>query len=181
MAIDDDRRLAARIIAGDTGAVEEFVSQYQPFIYAILVRSLNLRPDEADEIFQRFLFHIWEDEFRRLRDWKGKTKLSAYLAQIVRNLAHDYRRDYRRQPPLERPDKPDIPAEERVIANIERRQMIDRALSRLSDRDRYLIHQRFILEQSPSEIAATLGVTTNSVGVALSRARRRLKKILSRM
>jgi RNA polymerase sigma factor (sigma-70 family) len=59
--------------------------------------------------------------------------------------------------------------------------MIERAFARLSDRDRYLIHHRFILEQSPSEIAAALGITTNNVGVALSRARRRLKKILSRM
>jgi RNA polymerase sigma-70 factor (ECF subfamily) len=177
MAIDDDRRLVARILAGDAGAVEEFVSQYEQFIYAILIRSLNLMPEEADEIFQRFLFHLWEDEFRRLREWKGKTKLSAYLAQIVRNLAHDYRR----QRPLEASEYPDTPVEDPILANVERRLTIERALARLSDRDRLLIHHRFIREESPNEIAAALGLTPNNVGVALSRAKSRLRKILSRM
>jgi RNA polymerase sigma factor (sigma-70 family) len=177
MAIDDDRRLVARIIAGDAGAVEEFVSQFQQFIYAILIRSLKLLPEETDEIFQRFLFHLWEGEFRRLREWKGRTKLSAYLAQIARNLAHDYRR----QRPPEARDNPDIPVADPTIGNFERRQMIERALARLSDRDRYLIYRRFILEESPSEIAVALGITTNNFGVALSRAKRRLRKILSRM
>src|SRR5436190_2155894 len=71
MAFEDDVRLVASILAGDAGAVEQFISEYRQFIYAILVRYLSLSSADAEEVFQRFLFHLWEDDYRRLRDWRG--------------------------------------------------------------------------------------------------------------
>ena len=177
MAFEDDVRLVTRMLAGDAGAVEQFISEYQQFIYAILVRYVNLSPEDADEVFQRFLFHVWEDDFRRLRDWRRKTPLSAYLARITRNLAHDYRREMR----FETQESPDIPLDDPRLANVERAEMIERALSRLSPRDHELIRRRFYLEESHAEMAQALGTTTNNIGVALSRAKRRLKKILKRV
>jgi RNA polymerase sigma-70 factor (ECF subfamily) len=174
MAFQDDRRLVAGLLAGDAGAVELFISEYRQFIYTIFVRYLNLRPEDADELFQRFLFHIWQDDFRRLREWRRNTSLAAYIARIARNLAHDYRREAR----FDTPDYLDVPLDDPGLANIENRQMMELALSRLSQRDRELIRRHFYLEQSHAEIGQALGITANNVGVALSRAKLRLKKIL---
>ena len=85
MPFDDDARLVARICAGDEKAMEEFSTSYRQFGFAILTRHLNLRSEDADEIFQRFLFHIWENDFQRLRRWSGKTttyRLAAEAAPI---------------------------------------------------------------------------------------------------
>jgi DNA-directed RNA polymerase specialized sigma24 family protein len=99
MAFKNDVRLVARILAGGEGAVEQFISEYRQFIYAILIRYLSLHPEDADEVFQRLLFHLWENDFR---------------------------------------------------------------------------------DQSHSEIGEALGMTANSVGVALSRAKSRLRRILEK-
>ena len=177
MAFEDDARLVARILAGGEGAVEQFISEYRQFIYAILIRYLNLSSEDAAEVFQRLLFHLWENDFRRLRRWRGKTTLAAYIGRITRNLAHDYRRQLR----FEIHEYPDTPAEDPRLQNIERKEMIQRSLSRLSLRDRDLIHRSFFLDQSHSEIGKALGMTANGVGVALSRAKNRLRKILDKI
>ena len=174
MAFENEARLVARMLAGEAGAVEEFIAQYRPFIFAILLRHLKLSPDEAEEIFQRFLVRIWEQDYRRLRDWRGKTRLAVYLARIARNLAHDYRRESR----FFVQESPDWPVEDDTLQNIERQIMIETALAKLSPRERSLIHRRFLLEESYEEIAEALEMTPNSVGVALLRAKLRLKHIL---
>jgi|SRR5438552_15017397 len=176
MAFEDDVRLVASILAGDAGAVEQFISEYRQFIYAILVRHLSLSSDDAEEVFQRFLFHIWEDDYRRLRDWRGKTTLAGYIARIARNLGHDFRRQSR----FEGQECPDVARDDPRLANVERAEMLERALPLLSARDRELIHRRFYLEQTHSEIAEAFGMTASAIGVALSRAKRRLKKIIDK-
>ena len=177
MAFENDVQLVTSMLAGESGAVEQFILEYRQFIFTIFVRYLNLSSEEANEVFQRFLFCVWEDDFRRLRDWRGNTSLSAYIARIARNLAHDYRREHR----FETQEYPDLPIDDPRLANVERGEIIERALSRLSPRDRELIHRRFYLEQSHNEIAEALGIAANNVGVALSRAKQRLRKILEGM
>jgi RNA polymerase sigma factor (sigma-70 family) len=144
MAFQDDLQLVARMLAGERGAVEQFILEYRQFIYAIFIRYLSLRPDDADELFQRFLLHICEEDFRRLRRWRGKTTLDAYIARIARNLAHGFRREA----PVETQDIPDVPADDPALANIERREMIERAFLRLSERDREVLRRHFYLGQN---------------------------------
>jgi RNA polymerase sigma factor (sigma-70 family) len=175
MAFENDRRLVACILAGDSGALAQFISDYRRFICAILTRHLNFSPPDADEIFQRFLFRVWENDFRRLRDWSGNTPLAAYLARIARNLAHDYRRETRF---LSGDCPPERAVDDPGLMSVERQATLKSALLQLAPRDRELIYRRFFLEQSYDEIARSLDVAPNTIGVALSRAKDRLKKIL---
>jgi RNA polymerase sigma-70 factor (ECF subfamily) len=176
MAFEDDERLVARMLRGEAGAVEDFIDRHRPFIYAIFTRYLKLRSDEADEVFQRFLVRVWEDDYRRLREWSRSTKLAIYLARIARNLAHDYRRES--GPTLANP--PDRPVDDMALDNVETRERIALALARLLPRDRELIDRRYLQEQTYEDIAAALGISVNNVGVALARAKRRLKQVLSK-
>lgn len=179
MALEDEVRLVSRILEGGRDALEELVSQFRPFIYAILIRHLNLSRDDADEVFQRFLVHIWEGDFRRLRAWSRKATLASYLGKIVRNLARDFRRERPKEFQIG-VDDPDEPLAEYVPGNAEREQLIQTALSELSPRDRELIRRRYYLGQTYREIGKDLGITTNHAGVALSRAQSRLRQILIR-
>jgi RNA polymerase sigma factor (sigma-70 family) len=172
MTLEDDVRLVARTIGGDSNAFEELIARYRPLIYAILLRHINLSRDDADEVFQRFLIHIWEDDFRRLHSWSRKAVLAAYLGTIARNLARDFQRERRVEslaPPAYTPRH-----------QTELEETVRTALAELSPRDRDLIRRRFYLGQTYREIAEQLGMTVSHTGVALSRAEFRLKQILIR-
>jgi RNA polymerase sigma factor (sigma-70 family) len=176
MASQEELRLVAEVVAGRVGALEAFIAEYRTFVYAILTRHLNFTPADADEVFQRFLIHVWEDNHRRLRRWSGRGTLAAYIGTMVRNLSHDYRRESKRESAIEYAEPIFQGA---GLAEDERVKSIQSALSKLSARDRELIHHRYDLGQSYKEIAACLGLTVSNVGVALHRAERRLKKLLA--
>jgi RNA polymerase sigma factor (sigma-70 family) len=176
MASQEELRLVADVVDGRGGALEVFIAEYRAFVYAILTRHLNLSPADADEVFQRFLIHVWEADYRRLRRWSGRGTLAAYLGTMVRNLTHDYRREEARR--TAREDSGDR-AESRSNEEGERALSLKSALDGLSPRDRDLIRRRYDLEQSYREIAEELGITIGNVGVSLHRAEKRLKKLLA--
>jgi RNA polymerase sigma factor (sigma-70 family) len=175
MASQEELRLVADVVARRSGAFEAFIAEYRAFVFAILSRHLNLPPADADEVFQRFLIHIWERDYRRLRCWSGHGTLAAYIGRMVRNLGHDFRREGSRVSAMEDSGW-EIPRFERDG----RVELLETARSRLGPRDQDLIRRRYDLEQSYAEIAAGLGMTVSNVGVALHRAEKRLRKLLSR-
>jgi RNA polymerase sigma-70 factor (ECF subfamily) len=174
MAYSEDARFVARVIAGDERAFEEFIFTYRRLILGILRRQAGLRPDEADEVFQRFLIHVWERDFARLKAWRGRSSLSTYLATMARNLG----RDFRRACPVlsaeaidDRPNLTEPNNDDRIAA-------LECAMRQLGPRDRELLRRRYELDHSYREIANGLGMTANNVGVALLRAERRLKSLM---
>jgi RNA polymerase sigma factor (sigma-70 family) len=177
MASQEELRLVAAVVEGRAGALEAFIAEHRAFVYAIFTRHLNLSPADADEVFQRFLIHVWEADYRRLRCWSGRGTLVAYLGTMVRNLTHDYRREQGRQAA---PEEADLRYESRRTEKDERALLLEAAIARLPSRDRDLIRRRYGLEQSYKEIAEELGMTIGNVGVALHRAEKRLKKMLVR-
>jgi len=175
MASQSELRLVARILAGESGAIDEFISNYRPFVYAIWIRHLKLQPQDADDLFQQFLIHIWQDDFRRLREWRERSALHAYLGKVARNLAHDFKRRERRKVPAEVLDRPVV---DRRFEFVDTADALEGAMAKLSKRDRDLLHRRYFLDESYREIAKALGITVNNVGVALLRAEQRLKRII---
>lgn len=180
MELDDEMRLVSRMMSGDVRALDQFVQTYRRFITAVLSRQPSLYSQDVEELYQRFLFHIWEDDYRRLRPWSGTRSLRFYLGAIARNLARDYRRERRRN--SENAANCELPV---ARANVARGESgtagtLKAAMDKLSDRDRDLIHRRYYQEETYREIAEALGITVNHVGVALFRAESRLKVILQK-
>jgi len=173
-------RLVSRMVSGDIRALDQFVQTYRRFITAILNRQPNLCSQDVEEVYQRFLLHIWEDDYRRLRPWSGTRSLRSYLGAIARNLARDYSRERLRRPDREAVcEMAAMPATE-TRGECCRIEVLKAAIGRLSERDRDLIHRRYYLEESYREIAEALGMTVNHVGVALFRAESRLKVSLQK-
>ena len=180
MEREDETRLVLRMLSGDARALDQFVHTYRRFITSILSRQPSLYSQDVEEVYQRFLFHIWEDGYRRLRPWSGKRSLRSYLGAIARNLARDYRRERHRSfSNVEDCKLLWVPAKE-ACGEWSKAAAVKSALAKLSDRDRDLIHRRYYLEESYREIAEALGITVNHVGVALFRAESRLKAILKK-
>jgi RNA polymerase sigma factor (sigma-70 family) len=177
---EEEILLVERLMSGDTFALDQFVSAYRRFITAVLSRQTDLSFEDVQELYQRFLLHIWEDGYRRLRPWSGTRSLRAYLGAIARNLARDYRRE-RRFDVNGAGRIPDcVQLADDAATRSDRRKIVQAALSQMSVRDRELIHRRYYLEQSYRDIASSLEMTVNHVGVALLRAESRLGAILEK-
>jgi RNA polymerase sigma-70 factor (ECF subfamily) len=180
MDLDDELRLVSRLLSGDARALEQFVETYRRFITSVLIRQPNLYSQDVDEVYQRFLLHIWEDGYRRLRPWRGTRSLRSYLGAIARNLARDYRRERYRNPDSAVDCETAVMPAGAMPGDGSRVGVLKAAMGQLSERDRDLLHRRYYQEESYQEIANALGLTVNHVGVALFRAESRLKVILKK-
>jgi RNA polymerase sigma-70 factor (sigma-E family) len=103
----------------------------------------------------------------------------AYLRAIVLNLARDHNRrglmSFRHRPPA---DTGETPVEDQVAGREEARAVVS-ALRELPRRQRDCIVLRYYLELPVTEVAATLGLSTNSVKTHLQRGLRALEARLA--
>lgn len=189
----DDRRLIDRILRGDRAAQEEFVHRFGGLIYAIL-RANGLSAEEKEDLFQQVFLRLWDQDHRRLRQWRGGGggKFSSFLGILVARLVYDHKRCLSRRPPLAGQGTtrdrdrlpPDLPAPGpdpvTALCHHQQKAAIESALRQLSARDAELITLKHFREQSHREISNRLGMTPNHVKVALSRAEDRLRKGLYR-
>ena len=99
----------------------------------------------------------------------------AYLRAIVLNLARDHNRrglmSFRHRPPA---DIGETPIEDQVAGREEARAVVS-ALRELPRRQRDCIVLRYYLELPVNDVAATLGLSTNSVKTHLQRGLRALE------
>jgi RNA polymerase sigma-70 factor (ECF subfamily) len=179
-----DRALVDRVLAGDPRAADQFVTRFTRLVWWVLIHQIRLAPEPAEEVYQDVFVHLWEDEYRRLRNWSGDGDFAAYLAPIVRHRALDR---LRREPgdrtrPIpgagdEAGGEPadDRPGAEELALVEEQRRQLERAVAALGEQDRRLYELRIVEERSYREISDSLGITVTNVGVRLSRLVERLR------
>jgi RNA polymerase sigma-70 factor (sigma-E family) len=127
----------------------------------LFVDDRNAAEDLVQEAFIRLARHA-----HRIEDG---TKSAAYLRSIVLNLARDHNRrglvSLRHRPPA---DEDRATAEDEVVLRDDQRQVIE-ALRELPLRQRDCVVLRYYFDAGIPEIAATLGISANSVKTHLKR------------
>ncbi|MDA1194171.1 MAG: sigma factor, partial [Planctomycetota bacterium] len=89
----DEADLLARSIRGDPAAWERLVSAYAGVMFAVVERCLRTaRRTEAEDVVQAVFLKLWEDDRRRLRTFRGGSRLGTWLVAIARREALDGRR-----------------------------------------------------------------------------------------
>lgn len=89
-----DQRLAARVLAGEPGAFEEFFEGHAPALYRFALARLGHDPDAAEDVVQRTL----QQAIRRLATFRGEASLLTWLCTICRHEIGAYFERTRRQP-----------------------------------------------------------------------------------
>ena len=124
----------------------------------------------------RLIDHL--DTLRRLEP-EG---LAGYIAAACRHTAYNAVRDSSRHPWLPLDGGPEVPderqeVEDRVLRRLEL-DALAQVWPRLDENTRWLLEARYILDYSDGELARELGVKPDSVRMALTRARRKARRLI---
>jgi len=175
------------VVNGDPRAATYFVDRFTPLVFGVLRRERGLSHEDAEDLYQQLFLRLYEDDWRRLRLWRGDGELASYLVPIVRNLVHEHRRKEGREPAAAGDDDTgfdrlldDEPTAEEQASLEEQRSVLKECLQELPPQQRELYALRYEQDRMHREIARRLELTTNSVSVALHRLDRRLRDCCER-
>lgn len=167
--------------AGVVAAFGELVQRHQRPVRALCARMLG-SAGPADDVAQEVFLEIW----RACAEYEGRGQFRAYLFTTARNRCLNAAR--RRVPatvPLEATgERPDnlgaAPEQIEALLAAERRQRMDRLVSRLPPKLREAIWLRFAGELDYGEIAAVLGRSEEAVRSRVWNGLRRLRQLMGR-
>ena len=173
----DLARLAGRIRDGDAAAENElaqhFLDRIRTFI-SMRTRDRELARDLGQEVLMHALTAL------RRGQLQDPDRVGAFVYGIARNVVNNHFRGVHQD--LFEPLPPELPTatagpEDEYEAG-QRRDVVRRALSRLSRSDKGILLMTLVDGLKPGEIAGRLGLTSETVRARKSRA---LKKVVERV
>jgi RNA polymerase sigma factor (sigma-70 family) len=175
--IDDSRRADSKLALDHQHVVLELFNQEARSLVR-LARVFVDNRDAAEDIVQEAFIRLSRNA-HRIEDTE---KAPAYLRSIVLNLARDINRrglmSLRHYPAAGREIDIDPGSVDDRLVRDERQQQVLEAVRTLPRRQRDCVALRYFEELSIEQIAATLGVSANSVKTHLKRALASLERSL---
>lgn len=187
--LEDDRRLAREIGAGNEAAFEGLVTRLSPRVFQIAGRYFRQR-ETVEEIAQ----DVFLKAFANISSYRGEMPLSHWISRITVNACYDTLRRRQSRPESlesdlsfgedgERAGFLDqlgarSPASDSYWEKENARLMAEQLLSRLSSAERIVLSLLVLEDLSVAEVAKLTGWSRANVKIRAFRARNRLRKIL---
>jgi len=187
----DDAALVKALLEGEVGAWDLFVERYAGLVTAVVRRILRGRglkaaASDVDDLVENVFVALLERDGRLLRRYDPQHKLATYLGVIARTQCHRWLRT--------RKGKADLPEEvwgesladsEQLpapvgLARHEAIEAVREGLAELTEREQELLKAFYFEGQDYKELAEKLGMSINSIGAALTRARSKLEAAMKR-
>ena len=160
----------------DEDAFRGFYGHTSVMLWAYLSRATG-DPHAADDLLQETYYRL----LRARVTFESEDHRRHYLFRIATNLVHDRYRSPRRDELLLPDGGPGEPAAAGDLAQqTQQRTDLQRAMAKLTERERDLVWLAYGQGSSHEEIAGALGLKIGSIKPLLFRARRKLAKLLSR-
>jgi RNA polymerase sigma-70 factor (ECF subfamily) len=167
-----ERRLAARLRAGDADALAAAYDAYGAATFGLLVRMLGDRA-AAEDVQQQVFTEVW----RRAGDYDPRRAgLLTWVLTIARSRAIDHLR--RRVPEPRDPQLPDPRTVEAEGDALLERWRVAQLFGRLPRDERALLRLRFYDGRSQSEISAATGIPIGTIKARMVRGLTRLREMI---
>ncbi len=168
-----DGQLVGRARAGDSGAFEALVRRHIRAAYAIALSGTG-NPDDAEDVAQDAFVLALE----QLDGCRNPERFAAWLFQIVRNRAHNFRRARSVRQAISLDESADVAGPGSPLRDTERAELRSHLLTGLRtlgevQREVVLLHD--LEGWKHREIAASLGIPEGTVRYHLHQARRALR------
>ncbi len=176
----EDLRLIQKVKKGNIRAFEKIVLKYQKQLY-VLVRKMVLNHDDTNDIVQDTFVKVFSnlktfDEQKVFYPWLHRILINTTLNQIEKKRR--YQETYIQAGNQDEYFSPNGNPLKAVIQS-EYENRIALALGKLSDEQRIVFILKTSEELSYQEISEQLNISLGTVMSRLSRAREKLKKLLS--
>ncbi|MBQ5865469.1 MAG: sigma-70 family RNA polymerase sigma factor [Oscillospiraceae bacterium] len=159
----------------DNVIISEFFQKHKLFMYAEAWRYLSLHEDVEDIVYEALVRIIDRmDKFRTLLPHERVQ----YAKAVIRNLSYTYtkRQSLYTMVPFEDVDTYLTIEESQLPESVALRHIklehLRNMWAKLPVEDRLLLEQKYVLDWSDAELAASLGIKPQSVRMRLTRAKR---------
>ncbi|MDZ7779106.1 MAG: RNA polymerase sigma factor [Gemmatimonadota bacterium] len=177
---DSDHQLLARASEGDARAIRTLYDRFSPRVYAVVRRIAG-----DDDLAQDCAQEAWIRAIRALPTFRGDARFSTWLHRIAVNAALQALRKTRTRSKRETPteegsrttDIPVAPSHGDTLLQ----QRLSTALDELPDGMRRVLILHDVEGYTHDEIADVLGVTPGTSKSQLSKARAKMRRMLSRL
>jgi RNA polymerase sigma-70 factor (ECF subfamily) len=180
-----DRQLLDRCLRKEPGAWNDFVDRYMGLIYHVIhhvshARSVALSTDDMEDIAAEIFLEIVDGDYEVLRRFKGASSLPTYLTVVARRICVKEVVKRHREAELGHThahragigdDGSSMEAE--TIATAEE---VERMLENLPEREAEVVRLYHLKYLNYRQIGKQLGISENSVGPILARARQQLRR-----
>lgn len=187
MALSEiDRNLLERCLEHKSRAWEDFVDRFMGLVLHVVnhtaqARSVRLTPEDRDDLCAEVFLNIIKDDFAILRRFRGQSSLATYLTVVTRRIV--VRKMMRKKTATtlaagaagrSATDVADPgPQPEQRITDHEE---VERLLEGLGDGEARIVRMYHLEGKTYQEIARVVGVSENSIGPILSRARSKMRR-----
>ncbi|MZP29776.1 sigma-70 family RNA polymerase sigma factor [Heliobacterium undosum] len=154
-------------------------THYYPKIYKYILRRIG-NPDIANDLAGQ----TFEQAFiKKITYHPEKGTVSSWLYAIAHNIVVDYKRSARNTVSLDAlsivPSSTDKTPEIITLSN-ETTAQLNRALSKLSERERKVVTLKYVSGLANRKIARMMNLSDQNVGVILFRTLRKLRRIMEK-
>lgn len=172
-------RLIQLLIDRDKEALEKFIQDYSKLILKVIIYVLN-EPYEKE-----YIEECYDDVIMIILDkcssFEYKSSFKTWIATIAKNKALDYKRKLKKYYYYDDIDNnygSEKSPEERFFQN-NKVEVINEALSKLSDNEKKLFVKKYILNSSTGELCDEYKVNENVIYKRISRLKTRVKELIN--
>jgi RNA polymerase sigma-70 factor (ECF subfamily) len=184
-----DRKLLARCLDKEPKSWEDFVDRYMGLVIHVInhsaqCRSLRLTNEDREDLAGEVFWNIVRNDFSLLRHFRGESSLATYLTVITRRIV--VAKLLKRKPTTNLGEHAaehtanghsaapvDTTADMELLQN---RDEVERLLDELESTEAQLVRLYHLEGKSYGEISSLTGMSENSIGPTLSRARDKMRK-----
>jgi RNA polymerase sigma-70 factor (ECF subfamily) len=180
-----DRNLLDRCLQRKARAWEDFVDRFMGLVVHVVVhtaqaRSVRLTAEDRDDLCAEVFLNVIKDDFAILRHFRGQSSLATYLTVVARRIVVKRMLGWKATAPLgdgsgghAAETVPDSqPQPEQRLSD---REEVERLLGGLQGTEAQVVRMYHLEGKSYHEISSAVGMSENSIGPILSRARSKMR------
>lgn len=178
-----DRELLQRCLARQPASWEDFVDRFIGLVIHVInhtaqSRSVRLSAEDREDLTAEVFLAIVNDDFAILRRFRGESSLATYLTVVARRVVVRELLKRKPSPALSDPAQRESTEEEaeQPVARLESREEVERLLDELSGSEADVVRLYHLEGKSYQEISSQVGMSENSIGPTLFRAREKMRR-----